>query len=286
MGILVVGSLHYDIMIDVPHRPVTGETVLGKKTTYKFGGKGGNQAISCAKQGQDVRFAGAVGDDANGHFLKSVLSDAGIDITHVETVQGMSSGMSVAMTDETGDYAAVVSSNANQRINWELFEYDALWKGVSMLVLQNEICPLANEKVAKEASKRGVKVCMNAAPITDVDSPVFQYVDLMVVNAVEARDLCGISVDNLDAAREAAISMTKRFNEVVVTAGEHGVAFADAMTVEGAIPAIPVELISTHGAGDCFMGALCSKISKGETLEEATRYANLVAAKHVSSCHS
>nr|WP_321239451.1 hypothetical protein [uncultured Tolumonas sp.] len=40
--ILVVGSLHYDIMVDAHHRPEKGETVIGTGCSYKFGGKGGN----------------------------------------------------------------------------------------------------------------------------------------------------------------------------------------------------------------------------------------------------
>jgi len=38
--IVVVGSLHYDIMLDAPHRPEKGETVMGTACRYKFGGKG------------------------------------------------------------------------------------------------------------------------------------------------------------------------------------------------------------------------------------------------------
>jgi ribokinase len=96
-----------------------------------------------------------------------------------------------------------------------------------MLILQNEISPKTNLKAAVEAKKRGVKVCMNAAPVTDKNCPVFDYVDLMVVNAVEARDLSGIEVSSLEAAKEAAAELTSRFEKVVVTAGEHGVAYAE-----------------------------------------------------------
>ncbi|WED25785.1 ribokinase [Vibrio sp. DW001] len=283
MGILVPGSLHYDIMIDVPHQPEKGETVLGSRTSFKFGGKGGNQAISCAKQGQKVRFVGAIGDDANGSYLVSVLKDTGVDVSHIQKLPGLTSGMSVAMTDKTGDYAAVVSSNTNQLIPLELFDDESVWADISMVVLQNEINPQANEKVGKSAKKRGIKVCMNAAPITDAYSPVFDHVDLMVVNAVEARDICGISVNDLDSAKEAAIALTKRFSEVVVTAGGDGVAYANVKGTNGCIQGKRINLVSTHGAGDCFMGALCAQLNSGKPLEQACSYANDIAAIHVST---
>ena len=81
--IAVAGSLHYDIMIDAHHRPEKGETVMGTACRYKFGGKGGNQAISAAKSGLEVRFAGAVGADEQGRFLVDTLRQAGVDASAV-----------------------------------------------------------------------------------------------------------------------------------------------------------------------------------------------------------
>jgi hypothetical protein len=78
--IVVAGSLHYDIMLDAHHRPEKGETVMGTGCAYKFGGKGGNQAISAARAGGDVIFIGAVGADAQGAFLLQTLRDAGVNI--------------------------------------------------------------------------------------------------------------------------------------------------------------------------------------------------------------
>lgn len=115
--ILVVGSLHYDIMVDAHHRPEKGETVIGTGCSYKFGGKGGNQAVSAAKSGVGVKFLGAVGTDDSGKFLLSVLQNNNVDTSFVEVIDGVASGMSVATMDAEGDYGAVVVSNANLRIN-------------------------------------------------------------------------------------------------------------------------------------------------------------------------
>jgi ribokinase len=62
-GIVVVGSLHYDVMVQAPARPRKGETVTGQKWYPKFGGKGGNQAVAAALAGAPTRFIGAVGQD-------------------------------------------------------------------------------------------------------------------------------------------------------------------------------------------------------------------------------
>ena len=44
-SVVVLGSLHYDIMVEGPGRPRKGETVTGTAWYPKCGGKGGNQAV-------------------------------------------------------------------------------------------------------------------------------------------------------------------------------------------------------------------------------------------------
>ncbi len=63
-AVVVVGSLHYDIVVDAPDRPRKGETVAGYGWRPKFGGKGGNQAAAAARAGAPVRMVGArlIGD--------------------------------------------------------------------------------------------------------------------------------------------------------------------------------------------------------------------------------
>lgn len=48
------------------------------------------------------------------------------------------------------------------------------------------------------------------------------------------------------------------------------------------MPAEKITLVSTHGAGDCFMGMLCTTLLNGDTLANAVGKANRAAAQHVS----
>jgi len=280
--LLVVGSLHYDIMVDAHHRPEKGETVIGTRCSYKFGGKGGNQAVSAAQAGIKVGFSGAVGDDAHGKWLLDVLQKNHVDVQHVEIVNGSASGMSVAITDAEGDYGAVVISNANSKMNAQQFGDSALWTGVGMLLLQNELPEEINLRAAVEARKRGISVCINAAPAKVLSAELQKHIDLLVVNAVEARDMSGIAVNSLHNASEAARALNKTYPVVVVTAGELGVAYCGTEGQSQAIEAEKIELVSTHGAGDCFMGMLCASMLQGESLDTSVVKANKAAALHVS----
>src|SRR5437763_2518165 len=111
--IVVVGSLHFDIMVDAPDRPRKGETVTGFAWHPKFGGKGGNQAVAAAKAGAEVRMAGAVGDDDFGRFLLEALWTGGVDASRVERLSNAGSGMSVAISYAVGCYRTEIVSGAN-----------------------------------------------------------------------------------------------------------------------------------------------------------------------------
>ncbi|PWC19306.1 ribokinase [Brenneria roseae subsp. roseae] len=280
--ILVTGSLHYDIMIQADHRPEKGETVIGSNCSYKFGGKGGNQAVSAARAGARVSFAGVVGADDQGHFLRAVLNEHGIDTRYVAVTDAVPSGISVALMDAQGDYGAVVVSNANNHIEPQQFSDDNLWRQVNMLLLQNEIPEAANLQAATQAKRRGVTVCLNAAPARKLGASMQSCVNLLVVNAIEARDLSGVAVLNLQDACSAAEILSRTYPAVVVTAGEHGVAFCETGQSSQSLPAKKIELVSTHGAGDCFMGMLCTSLLQGRSLAQSVADANLAAAEHVS----
>ena len=71
-GIIVVGSLHYDIFVDSPYLPRIGETLAGHKWYPKLGGKGGNQAIAASLYPVPTTLISAIGNDV---FAKFILEE-------------------------------------------------------------------------------------------------------------------------------------------------------------------------------------------------------------------
>lgn len=281
--VVVVGSLHYDIMVDAPDRPRKGETVTGHAWRPKFGGKGGNQAVAAAKAGAAVRMAGAVGADEFGRFLLDALGAAGVDASRVARLPRTGSGMSVAISDAGGDYGAVIVSGANLLVDPMAFIEPGLWRGARALILQNEMPDAVNVSAARAARTAGATVCLNAAPYRPLSGELAALVDLLVVNAIEAEQLGGGAVTDLAAAAAAAAALAGRFPCVVVTAGGDGVAGSRRGEEPVVLPALPVALVSTHGAGDAFVGALVTALAAGRPFAEGLRSANAAAASHVST---
>ncbi len=280
-GVAVVGSLHYDIMVDAPHRPDAGETVAGTAWRPKLGGKGGNQAAAAARAGARVRMLGAVGRDAFGPPLREGLRAAGVDDAHVATHEGAPTGMSVAISDPTGEYGAVIVSGANLLIDPGPLASLAFWEGAAVLMLQNEVAEDLNLAAATAARARGVRVCLNAAPARSLGL-LAKVVDLLVVNAGEAEALSGLPVADLEGAARAAARLAEEVPVAVVTAGGHGAAVAARAEAAFALPAEPVEPVSAHGAGDAFVGTLCAALARGAPLAQAAAEANGAAARHVA----
>ncbi|MAQ85715.1 MAG: ribokinase [Maritimibacter sp.] len=278
---VVVGSLHYDIFVDAPHRPAAGETVTARAWSPKFGGKGGNQAVALAGQGCDVRMVSAVGDDDFAPFLLDRLAAGGVSAEYVARVAGTGSGMSVAIGDDAGDYAAAIVSGANLAIAPAVVADPALWNDAAFLLLQNEVPEAVNLAAATAARAHGARVCLNAAPMRAMPDALLALVDILVVNQPEAEAICGAPVGSLEEALAAARALTGRVPAAVVTAGGAGVAFASA-EASGVVPGVPVRAVSAHGAGDHFIGALVAALMRGAPLSDAAATANAAAARHVA----
>ena len=291
--VCVVGSLHFDIMVRAPYLPRTGETLIGDAWWWKQGGKGANQAVAAARHGASVQMVGCLGDDEFGARMRERLEASGVDLANVRTV-AQGSGMSVAIQDSSGDYAAIVVSGANQQLDeGQIALSGAAIEGSRVLLLQDEVSEAANVSAARVAHRAGAVVVLNAAPARPLGG-LAGLVDVLVVNAVEAEMLGGGPVEDLRSASAAARALLSLAPAVVVTAGGAGVAAAsspEASSGPGAtsspetvtIAAHPVPRVETHAAGDVFVGALGARLAAAESLADALRYANAAAALHVGT---
>ena len=280
--VLVVGSLHYDIMVEADHLPRKDETAVGTRWYPKFGGKGGNQAVSTWLHGADCRMVGAIGDDAFGRFLRDRLHACGLDHQFVATCPGTGSGMSVAIMDVNGDYAATIVSGSNLLISPAVLQDPAVWHQVGLLVLQNEVPEAVNLAAATEARLRGIPTLLNAAPCRVLSPEFAGLVDILVVNAVEAEMMGAGSISRLSDAAAAAAKLADQFETVIVSAGALGLAAKKKASEGFILPAEKIDVVSSHGAGDAFIGALAAQIVAGANLLLACDDASHAAAEHVA----
>lgn len=278
--VFVVGSLHLDVVVTAPRLPRRDETLTGSGVEFVCGGKGGNQAVAAALHGARTAMAGRVGDDLFAPRLLAHLDAAGVERAQLQVGEDSTSGMSVAIVDYAGDYGAVIVSGANLDLQTERV---AVPEGARVVVLQNEIAEAANIDAARKARAAGARVVLNAAPARELPAELLGLVDLLVVNRIEAAALTGLTVASREDAEAAASRLSTASRSAIVTLGADGVASCEQQGEACLHAPFQVDVVSAHGAGDVFVGALAGRLAAGTAPAAAIRYAQAAAALHVST---
>src|SRR5688500_15349240 len=112
-AVVVVGSVNADLVVSVRELPRAGETVTGGTFARHGGGKGANQAVAAARAGARVAFVGAVGDDDLGHEALEQLAVEGIDVSAVQRLGDVPTGVAAIVVDARGENQIAVASGAN-----------------------------------------------------------------------------------------------------------------------------------------------------------------------------
>ncbi len=271
----VAGSANLDLVVEVDHHPVTGETVLGGDHARIPGGKGANQAVAAARLGAAVSFIGRVGADAAGEQLRDSLADAGVDLTHLGIDPDAPSGIAMIGVDRSGDNAIIVSPGANGRLQpTHITDADPLLREAAGLLLQLET-PLDTVLAAARAAA-GI-VILDPAPAQPLPPELLRSVDVLVPNETELALLSGQPVDPDDTASVASAARSLDVPTVVVTLGAAGAVIVtdDEVTV---VPAPVVEPVDTTAAGDAFRAALAIGLVSGQPATAAAEFAVRVGA--------
>jgi ribokinase len=279
MTLLVVGALHWDVVVRAARLPQLDETLRGRDVLYQFGGKGGNQAVAAAKAGAQVGFAGRIGSDTAGASMRLLLEKESVDLSQLQQGTG-ASGMSAAIVTEHGQYGAVIVSAENHMYDTSALKIPTR---CAMLLLQNEMCSGVFAVCAAAARKQGARVVWNAAPASDVSLSDLALVDTLIVNRVEAADI--LDRNDVDCDPVAAVRLLSALApnaEIIITLGGDGVVFAAPGQSCELQSAHSVKVVSTHGAGDVFVGTFAAGRLKGLSLSQAVAAGQKAAAAHIA----
>ena len=279
--IVVIGSMNADLVIHSPKMPVLGETLTGGNFQINAGGKGLNQAVAIAKLGGDVSFLGAVGNDSNGELLLNTLKNNNVKFKGFKTEKAPTGIAMITVVD--GNNFIILDSGANAELTPEVIEnYSNLIGESDYCVMQLEIPVETVLKVCEIANKCDTKIILNPAPFKKLPSSMFSQIDYIIPNEHEAHDLTGVYPDNEGNTRKAISKLKQKgVKNVIITLGERGCAYNIGNEIIFK-PAIKTTVVDTTSAGDTFVGALVSKLSQNESLENAINYAIKASAITVS----
>lgn len=275
--ITVIGSINLDRTIRVKQMPKPGETMHTKEIFSAGGGKGANQAVAAKRSEAATNFIGAIGNDEAGEMMRELLSEEGIELSGVQTLEKQATGQAYIIVDDQGENSIMIHSGANNAFTPEQVKAHAdVIKASDFVVAQFESTLESTIEAFSIAREAGVKTILNPAPaLEQVPEELLKVTDMIIPNETETEILTGIKVTDEASLKAAADHLHQLGIEaVIITIGSKG-AFYDVQGRNGIIPAFKVNAVDTTAAGDTFIGAMSSVLEKDfSNLEEAIKYGN------------
>ncbi|MFD0867446.1 ribokinase, partial [Tessaracoccus lubricantis] len=217
-NVVVVGSANVDHVVEIDHRPVGGETILGSDLVFTPGGKGANQAVAAGLVGGAVAFLGCVGTDSSGDLLIGSLAGAGVELAGLSRMSAPT-GVAIIMLTPDGENSIIVAPGANRSVTPEFVATRAgLLAGAAVVVAQLEIALESVVEAVWHAPQ--ARFVLNAAPARELPDQLLEECDPLIVNESEAAFLLGQESD--DGAALARGLLARGARSVVVTLGSAG----------------------------------------------------------------
>lgn len=279
-SVTVVGSINIDLTSYLDRWPKVGETIAVRETVSSLGGKGANQAVAAARLGAKATFIGAVGTDGFALQAAGELRREGVGALLTELAD-TATGLAFIDVGPEGGNMIRLAGGANLRLApADIRRQKDVLAASHVVLLQNEIGLETSLEAARLSRAAGALVIMDPAPAPVPAWPrdVLGQFDIITPNAHEAGGLLGWEPKSLEEGQEAAKALKDVCRQgAIVTLGEKGVAWALGEDF-GNLPAPKVNAIDTVAAGDCFNGALATRLGLGESSKEAIAFAMRAAA--------
>lgn len=280
--VIVAASINLDLTAYVPELPKPGETVLGSAVASSPGGKGLNQAVAAARLGAMTELVGYIGSDDAGMRVRAFLEGESIGLDGLCTLDAAPTGTALILVDRHSQNAIAVIPGANMAWPAALPAAFAPARG-DLVVATLEIADHAIRHAFELARAVGATTVLNPAPARDVSPALLALADQLIVNEIELPMVLGRPVDasRLDEVAAAAGVLASGRQAVVATLGPAGaIIAAGGRTWHQPAPAVAAT--DTAAAGDCFIGAWCAALARGEDHRAAAVFANRAAALSVT----
>lgn len=267
MSILCLGEAIVDLLCE---RRIAS---IEEADSYRphFGGALANVAVAARRRGAAVALAGGAGDDPWGRWLRSRLRSEGVDLSWFSLMAGLRTPVAFATFDRDGEPSFQIYGEGIEACVHSVGDRleEAVGSGSALVFGSNTLVGAPERAITLQArrlaSDRGIPILfdpnLREHRWTNLDVALGLCRQLcegafcVRANEAEARAITGAE-DPGTAAREIA-ALGARI--AIVTRGAAGAVIRGA--VEAEEDGIEVEVTSTLGAGDSFMGALAAGLA-------------------------
>lgn len=281
--IAVIGSSNMDIVFNVEHFTLPGETQKALSLDFYFGGKGANQAVAAAKLSEKpVCFCSCIGDDEYGNQISQNFKKYRIEGYYVQ--KNEKTGRAYIEVDKNGENRIIIFSGANDKVDKEKIDkfFDEYGDEIDICLLQNEIPLQSVEYAISKLKEKGITIIYDPAPVGSTKIKSLKDIDFLTPNDKEFMFLCEKEkIDFNESNLDKSMLEFKRISKVknlIVKMGDKGVIYIDEEENLEKIEPLKVNPVDSTGAGDIFNGALAVAFSETNDLQKSLNFANTAAA--------
>jgi sulfofructose kinase len=234
------------------------------------GGAAATAAVTLARLGAKVAFAGRLADDYLGDFAAQGLADSDVDLRYLKRQEGGATPVAFVVIDqERHSRTQFWSEGICDRLRPKEVPVAAL--DVQVLVVDGAF-PEAQLALVEAAKTRGVKTLLSAHAIAPGMAQLVAACQAVVASERFARELSALTPKSLTEFLALGPEIA------VVTLGEDG-SVGQAKDGEPIrVEPLSMPVVDSTGAGDVYRGAFAFAWASGKSLKDALRFASAAAS--------
>lgn len=294
-SILCVGEL----LIDFICSDVNSSLAEGSNFVKKAGGAPANVTAAISKLGGKALFAGKVGSDAFGVFLKDTLDQVAVDTSMLIMDNSSNTTLAFVSLKSDGERDFIFNRGADELLKYEELE-QAKIKASKIIHFGSATALLGGEsketyfKIMEVAKKQDIFISFDpnyrvdlwkdrTKDFIDISKFCMQYADFVKVSDEEIKIISGEE----DLNKAIGIFHGLGAKVVAVTLGKEGTLISNGKQC-ATVGSIKIKSIDSTGAGDAFVGAFLYKIAefqnpkvlieKFDEIKEIVAFSNKVGA--------
>lgn len=286
--ICVVGICTVDAVARyIDDYPPPGGLRSFESLTITTGGNAVNCSIALGRMGFAATVITKVGTDASGDLVRSELARYGVDTSAVIRSDDAHTPFSFVCVHRDGQRSFLHTVGTNGTLRLDEIDLDRIGRSELFLVTGTMLLPRLDG--APTATLLRAARAAGAVTVLDtsfVDSapreqwrsavePCLPHLDYFVPSRLEAEAITG----HADPARAAGDILRGGCRNAVIKLDADGAYYRSATDGEGTIPAYRVaSVVDSTGAGDCWCAGFLAGLAQDQSLLEAVRLGNAVAA--------
>lgn len=260
-----------------------------------FGGDTSNAVIAAARAGAQTAYLSRIGQDTFGQALMALWTAENVDTSAVEQDPVAPTGLYFVTHGQKGhEFSYLRDGSAASRMNPAWLLQGAAANAINNTrILHVSGISLAISASACDTAFAAMKLARQADTLVSFDANLrlkLWPLDRALACMGHAISLCDIFLPSIEdiTALNGLTDPNEVLNwghalgakQVVLKLGGEGALASDGTRREH-LRGHRVKVLDATGAGDCFCGNLMARMAQGDTVFEATRYANAAAALSV-----